>query len=187
MKKKSRLEQHPEYWVGQEHAFYFDALRQILGRERDRYIQTERRKEWFVDRQYYFPALMLVGGFFYIEGECQSGWIKKYGGKSKRELYTLRFIRNVIVHAAGDLKSHRRYSKKKVNAREGRPPDVRAYVRRFVQNLKAGKVRDHKGRTVLKYIKLERNGVVQLTDEAFPELRRLFFYVLRNAGRLPTK
>ncbi len=122
-----------------------------------------------------------------MEGECKRGWIQKYGGKRKRELYTLRLIRNAIVHYAGDLTLLAPYKKRNVDARKGRPPDIRAYVRRFVSDVKAGRVCNEKGKRVPVYIELDRIGGVKLKDEAFGELKVLFFYVLRNAGRLPRK
>ena len=178
-----RLEQHPEYWVGLEHAFFFGALHRLLQYERSRYTsETERRREWIADRAYLFPALMLVGSFLYVEGECKSGWIQKYGGKRKRELYSLRIIRNAIVHEAGDLTLLNSY--KKPNARKGMPPDIRAYVRRFIGDLKAGRVLNEHGQRVAAYIELDRSGIVKLNDKAFIPLKRLFGYVLLNAQRL---
>ena len=180
------LEQHPQYWPGQEHAFYVHALHRLLKHERQRYTsETERREAWFADRAYHFPALMLVGCFSYIEGVFGRGWIQNFGGRRKRELFVLRVIRNAIVHEAGDLKSLLPY--KKPHARKGRPSNIRMYVRRFVHDLRSGRVRNETGKMVPKYIELERNGIVHLNEEAFDVLRQLFPDVLRNAGRIPKR
>lgn len=179
----SHLEQHPNYWKGQEHALYFAALDRLLQYERTRFTsETEGRQLWFADRAYHFPALMLIGSYIYIEGECKSGWIQKYGGKRKRELYVLRIIRNAIVHEAGDLTLLKPY--RGPNARDGRPSDIRAYVRRFIGDLKAGRVCNEHGHSILAYLELDRRGSVKLNDKAFIHLKRLFGYVLKNAGRI---
>ena len=179
----SKLENHPKYWVGQEHVLYLKGLAQSLQKGSREFAEdTDRRKDWYKDRAHYFPAIMLVGSLAYLEGELGKGWIKKYGGKNKRELYVLRIVRNAIVHHAGDIgKVSKPYN---FNAREGRPADNLAYVRRFVSNLRTGKIKNKDGLAYPQYIHVHRNGHVELNDKAYFHIRRIAQTTLRNAKRM---
>lgn len=183
--KTLQLAQHPDYWVGQEHALFPKSLEQALDDGPKRFVaDTDRRTAWFADRSHYFPELMLVGCLAYLEGELRPGWIAKYGGKRRRELYVLRLVRNAIVHTAGDLKGLDAF-KKRVDARKGRPPDITQYVRRFCADLRNRRTRpDLRGRRAEVYMVVDRSGIVRLNDKAFFHLRILTIEVLGNAGRL---
>ena len=183
-----RLEKHPRYWVGQEHSMFFRSLQQSLREGPEDFARyTDRRRAWIEDRYHYFPELMLVGCFAYLEGELEEGWIGKYGGKLKRELYVLRLVRNAVVHTAGNLSKLDGYKGRQLNARRGRPPDITAYVRRFVRDLRAGRVTDPKGKTVPEYMSVSRSGVAALNKDAFRRVYILSIELMRCAGRLPSK
>lgn len=184
--KLSQLEKHPRYWQGQEHMFYLRALYKILTQVDRIYAnETDRRKAWFADRKHYYPELMLIGVFAYLEGELKSGWIDKFGTTMKRELYTLRLIRNSFVHKAGDVSKLNRYKKKNIDARKGRPPNIQAFVRRFISDLENGKIIDVEGTVVPPYISMTRGGEVKLADNAFKRIYQLAIDVLDNSGRFP--
>ena len=167
---------------------FFKALRQGLTSGPKQFAEdTERRKLWFADRSHYFPEMMLIGSFAYLEGELGSGWIKKYGGRYKRELFILRHIRNAVVHEAGDLKRLNAFPPKKVDARNGRPPDIAKAVRRFASDLRRGRVTNKDKTVVPTYINVSRQGVATLNDDAFRRLGVLVAVILRNSGRLPSR
>ncbi len=120
-----------------------------------------------------------------MEGELGEGWIGKYGGKLKRELYVLRLARNAFVHTAGNLSKLDRYKGGRVNARRGRPPDITAHVRRFVHNLRAGRVTDQQGGTVPEYMTVSRDSVAALNKHAFRRVYIISIELMRRAGRFP--
>lgn len=147
---------------------------------------TERRRAWYQDRAHFFPEMMLIGCFAYLEGELHKGWIDKYGEGNRRELYVLRIARNAFVHTSGDLTDLDSYSMKRINGWAGRPKDQRVYVRRFATDLRMGRVRSNRGEEVPPYLEVSRLGVANLNDLAFRRLYVLFNEVMRNAKRLPS-
>lgn len=169
-----------------EHSLFPRTLEHALTYGPKHFVEdTDRRQAWFRDSAHLFPDLMLVGCFLYLEGQLGAGWIAKYGRKHKRDLYCMRLIRNAIVHRAGDLKRHRRYKGKEINARKGRPPDINAYVVRYALALKKGEIKDDKNKPIPVYFTVSK-GVVKLNNSAFRVLLSFSFTILRRAGLIPT-
>lgn len=182
MTENISLKDHPEYWNGMEHTLFFRSLKSALSGGSKRFAEdTERRELWVQESMHYFPEMMLIGSFSYLEGQLGKNWVPKYGGRRKRELYVLRHIRNACVHTNGDLKALTPF-RRNINARKGRPANIEVYVRRFASDLRRQKIRDDKGNVYPAFIEISRKGCVTLEQDAFMIVQALSNYVCSNAG-----
>jgi hypothetical protein len=183
-KKKTTLVKLPKSWKGKEHFLFLRGLEQTLSRGPQLYVEeTDRRRAWYRDNYHRFPDLMLVGCFAYLEGLFGEGWIGKHGGPYKRSLYTLRLIRNVVVHKNCRLSGHRQFRPHEINASKGRPANVPAYVRRYAAAVEEGRIKYQNG-SPIPVIFTVSWGVVKLNNNAITTLRIISRDVLERSGKM---
>jgi len=165
-------------WKGMDHRLFFTIIRDSLEQGPDHVCATDRRVQWLGNNRFRFPGALLVSYFAYVDGILGSKWIENYGKRQRRELYTLRHVRNAITHFDGDLTKLR---KNKVS-KPGRPQDPCLYVRKFVRGLNSGKVAKVQEGAIPSYITISGSGVVTLEQSAFGRLAALLTLVLQRAN-----
>ena len=123
---------------------------------------TTRRSKFLSENQHLISGVMLVGIFSYLESTLGKNWIDRCGGRQKRELECLRFVRNAFVHSNGNIRDLNSYT-----------TDLENDLRLFIDDLNAGKVEDGKGNTYPVYMTIDSDGLVELNEHALNIFRSL--------------
>ena len=135
---------------------YFNGLKYALTSGISNYAEdTDERTLFFQEHQHLVSGTMLVSVFSYLESTLGENWIDRCGGKQKRELECLKFIRDAFVHKNGHLRDLGSYTQAKED-------DLLLYI----QELKQGTILDDRGNAYPCYIDLTNNGVVTLNEES---------------------
>ena len=136
--------------------FFFSSLEHALTYGVGHYGEdTEDRQKFIDENEHLYAGTMLAAMFAYLESTLGRTWIKRCGGKKQEELEILRFVRNAFIHSNShirDLDSHTEHEEER--------------LRKYVADLKAGKIKDEKGNTYPVYINISLDGVVTLNNKA---------------------
>ena len=176
----NNLVNQPKIWKGMDHRYFLLFVRDTL-QQGSKHVSEgiPKREKWLEDNGHHLIGVQLVAYFAYLDGLLGSGWIEKIGKKQKRELYVLRTIRNALTHVNGRLSSLDKPKKSK----PGKPKDPAGFVRRFCNDLKAGKIVDDKGTVVPSYMKV-KNGKIVLNSVIYGRICGLFTALLVRAGEI---
>ncbi len=116
---------------------------------------TEERQKFIDQNEHLYAGTMLAAMFAYLESTLGNTWIKRCGGKKQEELEILRFVRNAFIHSNSHIPDLNSYSE-----------DEESRLRKYVSDLKEGKIKDEKGNTYPVYLDVSEEGVVALNSKA---------------------